>query len=279
MHTLERVVSSTSSYYARARNRAMPSRAWLGLACAVLSVGALSIRARAQMPAHTPGSEIPVRNAQELIAALRNSNPDYQKAAKAAIERASPSLVEQLVRLPGSQSRREAAGRLIERMGRKAVPTLLTLLDDEATAARAGGPLSRIPTPQDADLIPDFLACAQSKPLASVYCATAVVRASGPAAAAHVAALSDCVKSASSEIRPYCVAALGKVGAKAAPAVPVLIKALSDALPVIRAQAAASLGEIGPAAKAAAAALRAAAKDASPEVRKAAAAALRRVGA
>lgn len=277
MHSLERVASLNSSYYARARNRAMPVRAWLGLACAVLSLGALSIRARAQgayPPA--PYSEISLKTPKELISALRSADPATRKAADAVMARADKSMVADLLTY-GAGARRDAGLKVVLRMGRPAIPALLELLGDEKAGSAAGGALFQLLDARDHARLPVLAACAESNPRAGVSCAMTAFKIAGPAGAAHARALGGCARKGSDEARLYCAAAAGKLGAGGAAALEDILSALRDPHPGVRAQAAEAVGRTGAKQAKAIAALKTAERDSSPEVVKKAKAALRRL--
>ncbi|UPT74457.1 MAG: HEAT repeat domain-containing protein [Elusimicrobiota bacterium] len=255
----------------------MPSLAWLGLACALLALPALSIYARAQAPAHrAPGSEYPVGNARELVAALRSADPDAQKASRAALARADKAMIADLLTY-GVGSRRDVGLKVVLRMGRPAIPAAFELLDDEKAGAAAGGVLFQLLTAQDRDRLPAIAACATANPRAGVSCAMTAFKIAAPGAAAHAGALGGCARAGADEARVYCTAALGRLGAGASAALSDLLAALKDANPGVRAEAAQALGAAGKGSPKAVAALKVAAADSSPVVAKRAKAALKRL--
>ncbi len=262
----------TSSYYARTRNSAWILASMLFLAFAPSYT-------RAQAPAGVTGAEIHIGNASDLLLAMRTATPEARKAVDAAVAKADPAMVTELLRLKGSPAKRDNAQRAVVRMGRKAVPALFALFDDETAAVTAGSVLARTVTVKDFDLIPQLVLCAESKPEVSNYCATSLVKVSGSLAAAQVPDLMRCVKSANPELRAYCIAAIGRVGSKASTATDALIEALTSSDTESRARSAAALGSIGHGAVKSAPALRRTLKDPSAEVRREAKAALRKIGA
>lgn len=268
---------SASSYYARARNSARISFAWLCLACALLSPAALTIRARAQSaypPA--PHSEVSLKTPKELISALRSQDPATQKAAKAVMGRADKAMVAGLL-VYGVGARRDAGLKVVLRMGRPAIPAVLELLDDEQAGAAAGGALFQLLGAQDQERLPALAACAKKNPRAGVSCAMAAFKIAGPGASKHARDLGSCAREGEDEARVYCAAAAGKLGAGAAGALSDLLAALKDPHPGVRAQAAEAVGFAGKGSPKAVAALKAASGDSSPEVAKKAKAALRRL--
>lgn len=226
---------SAFSYYARARNRALLA-AMLFLACA------LSMRVQAGVSADT---EYPVRDARELIAALRTAEPAAQKAAKAVLERADPAMIENLLRYGSTPGQREAGQKVVAAMGRKALPALFASLDDRDLAVPAASVLFRVLGPADAERIPDLLACAREKPAVKNYCIQSLIPVSSPKAAPHAAALAGALAAEDPLLRAFAATALGRIGRGAASAAPVLRKALKDSAPEVRAQAQAALRRVG----------------------------------
>ncbi len=230
---------SASDSCARARYRTLPLAA-LYLACALSYT-------RASAPATPVGAdtEYPIRDVRELLNALINEDPKAQKAAQAVIAAAKPETVIDLMRYGHRPAQQEMARRVVVKMGCKAVPTLMNLLGDKQYARHAGSVLFQVLEPADAGRIPDLIACAEGIPEAKGYCAQSIVKISGPAAAAHVPALTKALESGDPLVRAHAAAALGRIGKGAAAARPALTKLLNDAKPDVRAQAKAALKRVG----------------------------------
>jgi len=233
------ITPSTSSYYARTRNGAWTAASMLFLACALSYT-----RAQASVSIG-PDAEFPVRDAHEVIIALRTETLAAQKAAKAVLERADPAMIVDLLTYGRTTAQREAGQKVVAAMGRKAVPTLFASLGDPAVAAPAAGVLFRVIGPADADRIPELLACAREKPAVKNYCIQSLVPVSSPKAASHAAALAGALSSEDPFLRAFAATALGRIGRGAASAAPALRKALNDPAPEVRAQAKAALKRVG----------------------------------
>lgn len=264
------IAPSISSYYARARNGAWTAASMLFLACALSYT-----RAHAGVTVG-PDAEYPVRDAREVIAAMRDPQPAAQKAAKAVLERADPLLIEELLRYGRTQSQREAAQMIVAKMGDKAVPALLPLLKSPDLRNRAGAALFLAAGPASAEHIPALLGCLHD-PAVNNYCGNTLVKISGPKTADRVPALSEALKDGDKTVRQYAAAALGQIGPKAHKAVPVLAAALTDAEPGVRLSAAQALGKIGRGAKEAAPALKLMTQDQSGPLKNAAKEALKKI--
>lgn len=233
------ITPSTSSYYARTRNGAWTAASMLFLACALFYT-----RAQAGVTIGAD-AEYPVRNARELISAMRTEEPAAQKAAKAVLERADPAMIADLLSFARTPGEREAGQKVVAAMGRKAVPVLFASLGDSALALSAASVLFRVLSPADADRIPDLLACARVRPAVKNYCIQSLVPVSSPKAASHVAALAGALSSEDPFLRAFAATALGRIGRGAASAAPALRKALNDPAPEVRAQAKAALKRVG----------------------------------
>ena len=259
----------SSSYYARTRNSALPV-AMLFLACALSYTRAQAGAAAATTPGH------PISSARDLITALRSSEPAAQKAGKAALDRAEPAMIEELLRYGRSQGQREAAQMAVARMGPKAVPALLALLKLPELRNRAGAALFQAAGPASADHTPALLDCLHD-PAVNNYCGMTLVKIMGPKTAGRVPALTEVLKDADKTVRLYAAAALGQIGPNAKGAVPALILALKDPEPAVRLNAAQALGKIGRGAKEAAPALKIMAQDQSVPLKNAAKEALKKI--
>lgn len=260
---------SASFYYARTRNSAWIVAAMLFLACA------LTIRAHAGATL-APGSEYPVRDARELIVAMRTNDPAAQKAAKAVLERAAPTMIEELLRYGATSGQRETAQKVMARMGSKTVPALLDLLKSPELRGRAGAVLFQVAGPESVARVPELLSCLRGMPEVSRYCGDTLIKVCGPKAAAHTSLLTKALADSDPLVRVYAATALGRIGAHAKSAVPALVKALGDGESAVRLRAAIALGEMRSAAREAAPALEKVASDPVTEVAHAAREALRR---
>lgn len=255
------------------------------LACALLAAASEAPSQAPAKPAQpvipataplSPETEYPVRDAKELISALRSADPAAKKAAAAVMARADKAMVSQLLSYGGG-GRREVGEKVVYRMGRKAVPALFELLDEETVAGGAAGMLFQLAGPEDMGRLPRLADCAASGRPGDYACAQTIFKLASPKAAPHAKAIGACLLRATEESRFYCAAALGRLGAGAAGALDDLITALGDEHSGVRAQAASALGGLGKGGAKAAPALKRATGDASPEVRRKAAAALRKV--
>ncbi len=264
------ISSPYSSYYARTRNSAWTAASMLFLACALSYT-----RAQAGVTVGAD-AEYPVRDAREVIAAMRDPQPAAQKAAKAVIERADPLLIEELLRYGLTNAQRERSQKIVAKMGSKAVPALLDLLGSPELGSQAGAVLFQVAGPESVSRVPELLNCLRGKPAVSRYCGDTMIKVCGPKAAGHTTLLSKTLADDDAVVRVYAAAALGRIGAPAKSAVPALIKALGDAESSVRLSAAAALGSMGAAAREAAPALKKAAADPAAEVARAAREALRR---
>jgi hypothetical protein len=229
----------SASVSARARYRTLPLAA-LYLACALSYT-----RASAPAKAVAADAEYPIAGVRDLLNALMSEDPKARKAADAIIDRAAPEMVIDLMRYGHRPSQQEMARRVVVRMGRKTVPTLMNLLGDKEYARHAGSVLFMVIEPSDADRIPELIACAQAIPEAKGYCAQSIVKVSGPKAAAHVPALAKALEASDPLVRVHAAVALGRVGKGAASARPALTKLLNDASPDVRAQAKTALKRVG----------------------------------
>lgn len=208
MHTLERVVSSTSSYYARARNRAMPVRAWRGLACAVLSLGALSIRARAQATYNTPGTE---RTPALILSQLYQPAGDRDALVKELLSKGVgivPVLLDDSIARPRHE---RFNTRLLGQLGPKAAAALLDQTEMPDRAPAAARALSSVITPAAGVPVARVIGCVK-RAETKHDCGVALVRAVGARSAAAVPALSDLLKSSDRDERLYAAMALKQVG-------------------------------------------------------------------
>jgi len=264
------IASSYSSYYARTRNSAWTAASMLFLACALSHT-----RAQAGVTVGAD-AEYPVRDARELIGALRDPQPAAQKAAKAVLERADPAMIEDLLRYGRTSGQRETAQKVMAKMGPKVVPTLLGLLESPELRNRAGAALFQVAGPESVVLVPELLSCLRVKPEVSRYCGDTLIKVCGPKAAAHAPLLAKALTDSDPLVRVYAATALGRIGAHAKSAVPALVKALDDGESAVRLRAAVALGEMRSAAREAAPALKKAASDPVTEVARAAREALRR---
>lgn len=241
---------SASSYYARARISAWTAASMLFLACALFYT-----RAHAGVTVG-PDAEFPVRDAREVIIAVRTQTPAAQKAAKAVLERADPAMVEELLRYGRNPGQREQAQKTAGMMGPKAVPTLLSLLKSPELRNRAGAALFQVMGPESADRTPALLDCLHD-PAVNNYCGRTLVKIMGPKAGDQTPRLREALKDSDKTVRLYAAAAVGRVGPRAKGAVPELIGLLKDPDPEIRLNAVQALGQIGGGAGEAAAALKA----------------------
>jgi hypothetical protein len=192
-----------------------------------------------------PDAEFPVRDAREVIIALRTEDPAAQKAARAVLERADPGMIADLLSYGRNPGQREVGQKVVVEMGRKALPALFASLGDPALAGPAGSVLFRVIGPADADRIPDLLACAREKPKVKNYCIQSLVPVSSPKAARHAAALAGALVSEDPLLRAFAAMALGRIGRGAVSAAPALRKALSDPAPEVRTQAETALRRVG----------------------------------
>jgi len=232
------IASVVTSYYARTRNGALLV-AMLFLACALSYT-----RAHAGVSVG-PDAEYPVRDARELIGALRSEDPAAQKTAKAMIERADAGMIGELLSYGRNPGQREIALKVVALMGSKAVPALFQALEDPESAAAAGSVLFRVLGPRDAGRIPELIKCAEGMPAAKNYCAQCLVKVAGPKAAGQVPALIKALDSADPVLRAFAAAALGTVGKGGASAAPALRTALKDSDAGVRDQAKAALRKVG----------------------------------
>ncbi|MCM2304952.1 MAG: HEAT repeat domain-containing protein [Elusimicrobia bacterium] len=221
-------------------------------------------------------AEYPVRDARELLSAMRDPQPAAEKAVKAVLERADPLLIEELLRYGRTQGQRDAGLTAVAKMGPKAVPTLLALLKSPDLRNRAGAALFQAAGPSSAEHIPALLGCLHD-PAVNNYCGNTLVKISGPKTADRVPALSEALKDADKTVRQYAAAALGQIGPKAHGAVPALTAALKDAEPSVRLNAAQALGKVGRGAKEAAPALKLMTHDHSVPLKNAAKEALKKI--
>jgi hypothetical protein len=233
------IASLSSSYYARTRNSAWTAASMLFLACALSYT-----RAQAGVTVGAD-AEFPVRDAREVIVAMRTDDPAAKKAVKAVLERADPAMVDMLLRYGRTPGEREVGQKVVVAMGRKALPAVFSYLGDPALAAPAASVMFRVLGPADADRIPELLACAAEKPAIKNYCIQSLVPVSSPKAAPHAAALAKALASADPFLKAFAATALGRIGKGAASAAPALRKALNDPAPEVQAQAKAALKRVG----------------------------------
>jgi len=225
-----------SAFCARARYRTLPL-AMFCMACAW--------PVSASMVIPTSGAEPQIRNARELIVALRSEDPSVQRRAKAALRQADPEIVRALLVYGKTPGQHEMGQKVVALMQGKAVPALFGALGEAALAGPAGSVLFRVLGPADAARIPELLRCAQDLPAARNYCSQSLVQVSGPKAAAHAAALAKALSVEDPLLRASAAAALGRIGRGAAVAAPALRRALKDPVPAVRAQAKAALRRVG----------------------------------
>jgi hypothetical protein len=257
-----------SSYYARTRNSAWTVASMLFLACAPSYT-------RAQAPAGARAVSQSSMTGAEILTGLR-ARGEARSAAEKALLAADAPLIEDILRAGSNRIGRELSVAAVSRIGPKAVPALLPLLDDEQLGPQAGRILFQVAGAESFARVPDLLSCLRGKPAVSRYCGDVLVKVCGPKAAAHTALLSGALADKDALVRTYAATALGRIGAPAKSAVPALVKALGDAESAVRLSAAAALGRMGAAARSAVPALKKAAIDPVPEVARAARAALRR---
>lgn len=249
---------------ARARYRTLIVSAFC-MACA------LSIRAQAPATASQP------RTGAEIIAAFRDRNPEVRAAAQKTLMAADKALIAGILATGTNHRSREFSAAVVTRIGPKAVPALMELLDDPQAGPLAGRVLFQVAGGESSGRIPEFLACLRTKPAVSRYCGDILVKLSGPKTASHAALLAKAFGDADVTVRTYAAVALGRMGPGARTAVPALAKALTDESSAVRLQSAKALGGMGAAAKPAAEALKKAAADPVAEVSAEARRALRRV--
>lgn len=257
-----------SASHVRARYRTL-------IVSAFCMAHALSIRAQA--PAQAPAAAVQPRTGAELISALRDRSPEVRAAAQKTLLAADKTLIAGILATGTNHRSREIAVKVVVRIGAKAVPALLGLLDDPQAGPLAGNALFQVIGAESSGRIPEMLACLRAKPAVARYCGEILVKLSGPKAASHAPLLAKALGDGDDSVRVYTAAALGRMGAGARAAVPALAKALADESSAVRLQAAKALGSMGAAAKPAAEALKKAAADPVAEVSAEARRALRRV--
>lgn len=262
--------SSISSYYARTRNSAWTAASMLFLACALSYT-----RAHAGVTVGAD-AEYPVRDAREVIAAIRDPQPAAQKAAKAVLERADPAMIEELLRYGRTSAQRETGTKVVAKMGSKAVPALLALLRSSDLRNRAGAALFLAAGPDSAEHTPALLECLHD-PAVNNYCGNTLVKVMGPHSAGRVPTLREALKDSDKTVRLYAAAALGQIGPKAKGAVPGLIAALKDPEPEVRLTSIQALGKIGRGAQEAVPALTIMSRDGNDAIRNAAKEALKTI--
>lgn len=253
-----------ASFSARARYR-RPLLAAFCVACAVAASPALG----------AAGADPAPGGMDDLVQRLGSRKAHERIAARDQLIGSGAEAVPALLRGMKNYGRRERLLQMIAAMGERAVPTLLTLLEDAQLGGDAGTALARAAGPDSAAHIPEFLACLRKDPSRS-GCGIALAR-SARKAGAHRADLLKAAKDPVVEVRVYACTALAELGGEGS--VAALAAALKDGAAPVRASAAAALNRLGSAARSARPALQAAAEDADADVRFQVRQALRSTGA
>ncbi|MBI4376908.1 MAG: HEAT repeat domain-containing protein [Elusimicrobia bacterium] len=202
------------------------------------------------------------------IARLHSRDAQEKSKAIQTLIAAGPKAVAAIVGSSQGTLGREAAARILQKMGPKAIPSLLELLDDEKLRIAAGGFLFQLIGPESLHLTPKLIDCVRKKPGVKHYCGQALVKMMRPTAAAQIERLIAALKDKDQDLRIYAAAALGQIGPNASAAIPALTASLSDSQPAVRASAAGALAKMGAKAKPALPALKQAAAAANPELKR-----------
>lgn len=248
--------------------------------------GSLFVRARAYMsliafaaallaPFAFASSSFAGADLNEAVAVASYRKSGDVIGALKQLEAAGQDALEPIAKGLGVRGRRPLLT-VVARLGPKAVPAVLALLDKPETREGAADELFVVASPAAPQHIPALAACAAKAETAHA-CGQALVKTASPKAAGHAAVVAGLLKSPAAATRLTAAVALAQMGRKAGAAKPGLVSALGDSEAGVRSSAAKALGALGAQAKDAVPALQSLLQDADPQVRREAQDALSRI--